>query len=268
MAGAIGNHSAQDAASDQRQVANEIEDFVAHKLVVESQGRVLIPRFGQDDAVLGRSPADQTHVAHGLLVLARAESPCGRDGSDVVAIRKIGFEALIANQGMGEIDRVRDGIKVGWIHRNELFSLSDFDFTLNAKVLSRSALLSNTGFQDHVHERAGAAIENWEFEIVQFDDGIINSGANKSGEKVLGGGDQDAFLHQAGGVTDPGQVAPGGLDDEAVEVDAAEDNAATGSCRDNLQVNRSAAMEAYAFTLDSGSNCLFLNQAWGISLLA
>jgi hypothetical protein len=42
---------------------------------------------------------------------------------------------------------------------------------------------------------------------------------------VLGGGDEDALAHEAGGVTDFGDVAAGCWDFEVVKVGAAEDYA-------------------------------------------
>ena len=55
---------------------------------------------------------------------------------------------------------------------------------------------------------------------------------------MLGGGDQDALLHQACGVADAGDVAAYRLDLKAVEVNAAEDNAGVRRSRENSQLDR------------------------------
>ena len=47
----------------------------------------------------------------------------------------------------------------------------------------------------------------------------------KRGEQMLGGGDQHALAHQAGGVADFGHIAADGGNFEVVEVGAAEDDA-------------------------------------------
>jgi hypothetical protein len=42
---------------------------------------------------------------------------------------------------------------------------------------------------------------------------------------VLGGGEQDALLHKAGGVADASDVVAVGFDGEIIEINAAEDDA-------------------------------------------
>jgi hypothetical protein len=80
---------------------------------------------------------------------------------------------------------------------------------------------------------------------------------------MLSRGDQDAFFHQAGRVTDASDVSADRLDRKAIEINAAKNNPAAGSCGNDLQVDRSAAVQAKTVTLDGCSDCLFLNQGPG-----
>ena len=62
--------------------------------------------------------------------------------------------------------------------------------------------------------------------------------------RVLGGGDEDALAHEAGGVADLGDVAAGGGDFEVVEVGPAEENAAAAGGGQQPHLNGSSAVQA------------------------
>ena len=109
-------------------------------------------------------------------------------------------------------------------------------------------------------ERKGAAIQNGNLEVIELDDRIIDSGAHERGQQMLGGRDQHALLHQAGGVADAGHVAAGGFDFEAIEISAAEDDAGAGGGRQQAHVDRRAAMQAHTNALHGLADCLFVYQ--------
>jgi hypothetical protein len=77
---------------------------------------------------------------------------------------------------------------------------------------------------------------------------------------MLGGGDEDAALHKAGGVTDASDVAAIGFEFESVEIDATEDDAGAGRGGQEAKMNGSAAVKSDAAAFDRGSNCLFVLQ--------
>jgi len=74
---------------------------------------------------------------------------------------------------------------------------------------------------------------------------------------VLGGGDEDALAHEAGGVADFGDVPAGGGDFEIVEIGAPEDDSAAGRRWKKPHVNRGAAVETDAGELHGGRNGIF-----------
>jgi hypothetical protein len=74
---------------------------------------------------------------------------------------------------------------------------------------------------------------------------------------VLCGGDQDAFFLQAGGVTHAGHVAANGFNFKTIQVAAAENNARSGSGRQNPERHIGAAVQPYALALHRSPNCLF-----------
>ena len=75
---------------------------------------------------------------------------------------------------------------------------------------------------------------------------------------MLGGGDEHAFFHQAGGIANLGDVAARGLDLVIIEINSAEDNAGACSCRQNAETHRNPAVQSYTFALDRGTNCLLV----------
>src|ERR1700728_1557833 len=101
------------------------------------------------------------------------------------------------------------------------------------------------GFEADLAERfgigQGTAVEDRQFEVVDFDDDVVDAGAEKRGEQVLRGGDEHALAHEAGGVADFGDVTPDGGNIEAIEVGTAKDDAATGRSGQKLHANGRAA---------------------------
>ena len=83
-------------------------------------------------------------------------------------------------------------------------------------------------------------------------------------KQVLGGRDQHALLHQAGGVADASHVAARSLDFEAIQIGAAEHDSRSGRSRKHAHLNRSAAMQAHSAAFHGRAKCLLLIQ--GMSL--
>jgi len=81
---------------------------------------------------------------------------------------------------------------------------------------------------EQLKERLGRAVKDGDFDVVEVDEDVVDAIGVGGGEKMFGGGEQDALLHEAGGIADAGDVVAVGLDGEIVEVDATEDYAGIG----------------------------------------
>ena len=127
----------------------------------------------------------------------------------------------------------------------------------NAEVLAAAALAFESDVAEGLGVRECAAVEDGELEVVEFDEDVVDAGAEEGGEQMLGGGDEDALTHEAGGVADFGDVAAGGGNFESVEIGAAEDDAGTGGRGKQAHAHRSAAVEANAGELNRGGNRIF-----------
>ena len=73
---------------------------------------------------------------------------------------------------------------------------------------------------DGFYKRLRAAIQNGQFEIVELNHGVVDPAPDERGQQMLGGGNQHAFFHQAGGVTDACDVSARGLNLKAVKIRA------------------------------------------------
>jgi len=114
----------------------------------------------------------------------------------------------------------------------------------DAEGFAAAALLANAGAEEGFDVRKGAAVENGELEVIDFDDDVVDAHPNESGEKVLGGGDEHALAHKAGGVTHFGDVTCGSGDFEVVEIGAAEDDARAGGGGQKTHGGRCTGVQA------------------------
>src|SRR5207247_11423542 len=83
---------------------------------------------------------------------------------------RIDGKSLFSDEWVREVYGIGNRIDIGWIHRDELIALTQFEFAPNAKVCPRAPLLANTCFVNGINERSGTAIQNWQLQIIQFED--------------------------------------------------------------------------------------------------
>jgi DNA-binding MarR family transcriptional regulator len=201
---------------------------VAHEFVGKTQWRVQHFVAVHHDGILGRSAADQPLLPHGIGFMQKSESARRRDLLQITAIGQAHAEALLANERVRKVDRIRNRIDICRIHGDELIALTQLDFAHDPEVGACFALFPNAGLLNHFDKRTGAAIQNRQFEIVQLDDGVVDADADKGREQVLGGGNEHALLHEAGGITDAGHVASTGFDGEAFQIGTVEYDSRSG----------------------------------------
>src|ERR1700735_1633606 len=108
---------------------------------------------------------------------------------------------------MREVDRVADRVPFGRVYANELVTLVHLIRAKDLQINALATLLANAGFGDHLHKWKRTTVEDWDLEVVEFHNRIVNAHADEGREQMLRGGDQNAFFHQTGGVADLGDVA-------------------------------------------------------------
>ena len=132
---------------------------------------------------------------------------------------------LLTDEGVGKIDVAADAEFVGGIDPDAAAVFDDFDRLEDFEVASLAAKAAETGLIEELEEGLGGAIENRDFDVVEVDEDVVDAVGIRCGKEMLGGGEQDALLHEAGGITDASHIVAVGFDWEIVEVDAAKDDA-------------------------------------------
>src|SRR5689334_2206463 len=147
---------------------------------------------------------------------------------------------------MRKIDGIRNRVAVilHWVDADELAAFAHFQLFADAHVAAFAALLLHANALHHVHERLCASIQDWKFQIVDLDDGVIDAGSDERAQQMFRRRDEYTLLHQAGGVADARDVAPRSLDLEIVEIHPTENDSSPGRCGKHSQLNRSATVQA------------------------
>ena len=195
-----------------------------------------------------------------MLLLDEAKRARRGNVGHIAAIGKLDLEAFAADQRMREIDGVADRVAFRGIDADELVAFLHFVGAQDLEINAFAALLAKAGLVIISMNGMRAAVEDGDFEVVELHDGVVDAHADEGRQQVLGGGDEHAFLHQAGGVADLGDVAADGFDFKAVKVGAAKHNARARGGRQDSKMNRGSAMEADAAAFGRIPNCSFVDQ--------
>src|ERR1700733_9621414 len=151
-----------------------------NELIHKAQRRILNAILREYHAVVSRSSADQSHIAHLLLVLPRTKGTRRGDLAEVIAVGKLYAKHLLADEWMRKINGVRNRISLRRIDRDKLVAFVQLERMTDAKISPRTPLLSNSGLLNQFDKRPSAAIQDGQFEVVQLDDGVIDTSSGKS----------------------------------------------------------------------------------------
>ncbi len=249
VAGLFGNHVTEKRLADQSEVADEIERFVAAAFVGEAEAAGVEDGLAiEAHGVIERGAANQTHVAHLVELVFEAEGAGGSELGGVVFGRDFHIEGLTAYQGVREEYFAGEQEAVRRQDADALASAFDRHGLANPQVTFAAARLADSGGADEIDEGLAAAVEDRHFEVIDLNEGVVDAHAVEGAEQVLGGGDQYALAHQAGGIADFLHVAPTCGDGETFEIGADKYDASGGRGREDANADRNAGMEA-----DSGS---------------
>ena len=130
------------------------------------------------------------------------------------------------------------------------FVIADFQRFGNVDVLSGNALVLDAVLDDGFDVETGAAVQDGYFDIVQFNDGIVNSQAREGTHQVLDGNHHGLVVGDGGAAGCIGYILRDGLDDGfAAKIRAAEYNARIGRGRHHLHVRIGAGVEAFSLEI-------------------
>jgi len=255
VAGFAGFHAAEERQADESQVADQVEGLVAAELIGIAEGAVHDAVLGEDDGVIEGAAADEAHGAERLDIGFEAEGAgAGENLAEGFGIDEH-FDFLLADKRVGKVDVATYAEFVGGIDADAATVFDNFDWLEDPEVTSFTAKTAEASLIEELEEGLGRAVENGDFDVVEVDEDVVDAVRIGCGEKVLGGGEQDALLHEAGGVADASDVVAVGFDREIVEIDAAEDDAGIRGSGEQTELRVDTRVKAHTLSFDCALNC-------------
>jgi hypothetical protein len=255
MAGFAGFNAAKKRETDQGEVADEVEGLMTAEFVGIAKRAVHDAVLGEDDGVIEGTAADEAHGAERLDIGFEAEGAgAGENLAEGFGIYDH-FDFLLADEGMGKIDVATDTKLVSGIDADAAAVFEDFDGPEDFEVAALAAKAAEAGLIEELEEGLGGTVKNRDFDVVEVDEDVVDAVGIRGGEKVFGGGEQDALLHEAGGVADASDVVAVGFDREVVEVDAAEDDAGVRGSGEKTKVCVDTGVETHTLGFDRPIDC-------------
>ena len=221
---------------------------MAAKFVRVAKGAIHDAILGEDDGVVEGAAANEAHGAERLDVGFEAESTGARENLAEGIWIDEEFDLLLANERMRKIDVAADAEFVGGIDGDAAAVFDNFDGFEDAEVAAFAAEAAETGLIEELEERFGRAVEDGNFDVVEVDEDVVDAVGIGGGEKVFGGGEKYALLHEAGGVADASDVVAVGLDGKIVQVNAAEDDAGVWGSGLKAELGVDAGVETHTFS--------------------
>jgi len=241
-------HASQEWKACQRQIADEVEGFVAAELVGVTKRAVHDAVFGQNDGVFQRASADESHGAERLDITFKTK--CAGAGKNVPEGLCVDdhFHLLLTNKRVGKIDVAANAKFIGGIDADLAAVFDNFHRLDNPQITALAAEIANAGLIDQLHEWFGGAIQNGNFDGIDIDEDVVYAAGIDGSEEVFRSGQEHAFFHQAGGVTDARDVLSMSFNGKIIEINATKDDARV--CGSRNQTNFAADTRVETDTLD------------------
>jgi len=119
----------------------------------------------------------------------------------------------------GKIDFTGQPESIGGDDRDALHAILHLDRAADSQVFSLPPQSPDAGCAQQVYKRFAAAIEDRDFKVIYLDVNVVDRETIERAQQMLGGLDQHALAHQAGGVTHARNVLPTGRDLEEFEIE-------------------------------------------------
>ena len=156
------------------------------------------------------------------------------------------------DQRMWETDLVFEAQRVRRIDGDTLAVLFEYERLFDTDVVARSLQLNDPRLPDGFRIGQCAAVEDRNLEIVEFDNGIVDTQAVERRKQVLDRGNPDATAHQRRGIGDPCDRTDIRPKFEIVEIDAPEDDALSGRSWKNTHRGSLTGVQADSAELNGG----------------
>ena len=188
--------------ADNIQIANRIQNFVAHKFIgiaqavrIQHVGIVNHNRVGQ----IAAQP--QPVLAHHFHFVHKSEGACPCDFFQIRAARKINFKTWrgAVKHWMVEFNRQADFKPLIRLETHPFARLSDFHRFVDLQKFFQGFLLHHARILQQENKRQAAAVHNRDFGRVQFNRHIINAVCGQRRHDMFDCTDPRAVLGNDGG---------------------------------------------------------------------
>src|SRR5258706_4175231 len=156
VAAALGRHPAEEGHTQQSQVADYVENFVAHKLVFPAQTRFIqhaIPR--QAVGVIELPAANQIRASQRFDFFDKSKRSRGSSLASKRTVIQSNRAMLQADQRMLKVDEAVDFISISGLNRNAAISSYCRDPFSNQQSAACGWLIHKAGAFDHFGECFG-----------------------------------------------------------------------------------------------------------------
>jgi len=239
--------ASEQRKADQSEVADEIESFVAAELIEKAKWPIHYAIVGEDDGIIERTPTDQAHRAQRLNIPFKAEGARASEQIPESVWKHDHFNLLLTDERMGKIHVALNAKFLARVNADAAILFDDFHGLDYFEIAATAAEPTKAGLLQELQEWLCGAIENGNFNGVDIDIDVVKLRGIDCGQKMLGGGYQNALLHEAGGVTDAGDIAAAGLDGKVIKIGAAEHDARVGRSGIEAKMAKDTGVEASAF---------------------
>src|SRR5690348_5604045 len=255
MAGLVSDNERAQRAAEKSKIPDEVEGFVAAKLVGEAEAAFEEAVRREHDGVFERAAADQSHAAELFDVFGETESARGSEFAAERFAADHYFSFLATDERMPEIHEAAYAEFVGGINAQSAIAFGDFKGLQNFQIAAPAAKLAHACAIEQVHVRLRGAVQDWQLEGVDLDIDVVDAAGIESGEEMLGGREKNAAFHQASCVTDAGNVAAVSFDFKIVEVRAPENDACVCRRRNQANMRAHGCMQADALNFNRLFDC-------------
>lgn len=137
--GFAGFDAPEEREADEREVADQVEGFVAAELVGIAERAVHDAVFGKDDRIVEGAAADQAHRTERFDIGFEAEGA----GAGENLAKRFGiheqFDLLLADERMGKVNVAADAEFVGGINADAAAVFDNFDGLENLEIAAFAA---------------------------------------------------------------------------------------------------------------------------------
>ena len=154
---------------------------------------------------------------------------------------------LLANERMWEIDVAAHAKLVSRVDTDAAVTFADLQRPQNFQIAAFAPQPADPGVFEHLHKRLGRTIEDGYLDGIDIDVDVIDATRIDGCKEVLRRGKEYPLLHQAGSVTDAGNVVSLGFDGKVLEINAAKNNACFSRGRDQANAPTHTSVEAHTF---------------------